>query len=108
MSITLLVTILVESVIAVSYSWWRRKPIAAIWVTSFFANLITQTLLWVTLNLFFRHYLSALLAAELLIWMLESVLLYSISANHLRFGEAVLLSLGMNLASFALGWFLPV
>ncbi len=105
---TLLITILVESVIGVGYSLWRRKPVAAILITSLLANLVTQPLLWFVLSLFFQHYLLVLLAAELLIWMLESVLLYAISANRLRFGEAILLSLGLNLASFALGWFLPV
>ncbi|HSB01807.1 MAG TPA: hypothetical protein VLE49_14245, partial [Anaerolineales bacterium] len=65
-------------------------------------------LLWVVLNLFFRNYLVTLLIAETLIWMAEGVLLYSIPANRLRFSEAILLSLGMNLVSFALGWFLPV
>ncbi len=105
---TLLVTILAESVIGLGYSLWRRRPVAAILVTSLLANLVTQTLLWLALSLFFQHYLLALLVAELLIWMLESVLLYSIAANHLRFGEAVVLSLAMNLASFFLGWFLPV
>ena len=40
--------------------------------------------------------------------MIESALLYVIPANRLRFSDALLLSLGMNLVSFALGWFLPV
>ena len=72
------------------------------------ANLITQSLLWFALNLFFRDYLITLLVAEILIWMIESVLLSYFPANRLRFGEAVLLSLGMNLASLMSGWFLPI
>jgi hypothetical protein len=60
------------------------------------------------LILFFRHYLIALAVAEVLIWAMESLLLYSIPANQLRLPEAIFLSLSMNLLSFALGWFLPI
>ena len=49
-----------------------------------------------------------LLIAEILIWIIESVLLYSIRPNHLDFKEAIFLSLGMNATSFALGWLLPI
>ena len=76
--------------------------------TSICINLLTQSLLWLGLNLFFRHYLLALTVAEILIWRIESVLLYSIPANQLQVKDAVLLSLSMNLLSFAFGWFLPV
>jgi hypothetical protein len=71
-------------------------------------NLITQSLLWIALNLFFSHYLIALLVSEILIWLIESILLYSFPANQLGFMEALFLSLSMNLTSFALGWFLPI
>jgi hypothetical protein len=59
------------------------------------------------LNLFFQHYLIVLLVSEFLIWVFESLALYVVPANQLRFREAIILSLSMNLASFALGWFLP-
>lgn len=105
---TLLITAFVEGVIGIGYSLWQKKPVAAILITSVFANLITQALLWVALAVFFQHYLATLLISEALIWMIESFLLYSIPANRLRFRAAILLSLVMNLSSFALGWFLPV
>jgi hypothetical protein len=76
--------------------------------TSIIANLITQLFLWGVLNLFFLHYLSVLFLTEVFICLLESLALYYIRANHLRFTEAVLLSLSMNLLSFGLGWFLPI
>jgi hypothetical protein len=50
----------------------------------------------------------ALAVAEVLIWGLESILLYVVPANELRWKDAILLSMSMNLASFALGWFLTV
>jgi hypothetical protein len=71
-------------------------------------NLLTQSLLWIVLNLFFRQYLITLIIAEFFIWVLEGSLLYFIRANRLRFGNALLLSLGMNLVSFGIGWFLPI
>ena len=108
MIVTLFITILVEGAIVIGYSIWRRKPLGPILFTSILANLITQSLLWVGLNLFFRYYLIALLAAEIFIWMVESVLLYYVPANRLRFTDAILLSLSMNLTSFMLGWFLPI
>ena len=108
MIVTLFITILVEGAIVIGYSIWLKKTLGPILFTSILANLITQSLLWVVLNLFFRYYLIALLAAEILIWMMESVLLYYVPANRLRFTDAILLSLSMNLTSFTLGWFLPI
>jgi len=77
-------------------------------VTSICGNVITQLMLWVALNLFFQNYLATLVISEILIWITESLLLYSVPANHLIIKEASLLSLAMNLSSFTLGWFLPV
>jgi hypothetical protein len=65
-------------------------------------------MLWIALNLFFQNYLVTLFLSEILIWIAESLLLYSIPANQLSIKEAILLSLEMNLTSFTLGWFLPV
>jgi hypothetical protein len=106
--VTLFITITIEAIVVLGYSIWRRKPLGPILFTSTIANLLTQSLLWSALNLFFGHYLITLLIAEILIWMIESVLLSYFPANQLRFAEAVLLSLGMNLASLISGWFLPM
>ena len=105
---TLLVSSIIEGIIVVGYSIWRAKPLGPILLTSVCGNLITQSFLWVVLNLFFQRYLITLFVAEIFIWLVESLLLYFVPANRLRFVEALLLSLGMNLASFTLGWFLPV
>lgn len=94
--------------IVIGYCIWRKKPIEPIIFTSTVANLITQSLLWIALILFFQHYLATLLITEVLIWLIESLLLYSIPANRLRFTDALLLSLAMNLMSLAFGWFLPI
>jgi len=105
---TLLITIIVEGVVVLIYSTWHGKPFRPILISSIMANLITQSLLWIVLNFFFHHYLVTLCFAEILIWLVESFLLYRFPANRLHFPEAALLSLIMNLASFAIGWFLPI
>lgn len=97
-----------EGLIVSVYAIWRRKPPRPILVTSVVANLITQSLLWVALNLFFQHYLIVLLITEVLIWIIESILLVRFTANQLGIRDAILLSLLMNTASLAFGWFLPV
>ena len=108
MIFTLLVTLLIEGAVCLGYSIWRKKPPGPILVTSVIANLITQSLLWMALNIFFQHYLAALLLAELLIWLVESVLFFVFRWNQLTFRESLFLSLLMNLSSFGIGWFLPV
>lgn len=108
MIVTVLITLIVEGFIAVGDSIRREKPVQPILFTSICGNLITQSILWIVLNLFFLHYLIVLFAVEILLWMLEALLLYALPANRLQFREAVLLSLNMNLVSFMLGWLLPV
>jgi hypothetical protein len=105
---TLFITIFTEGGIVSSYSLWRKKPLGPILLTSIVANVVTQSFLWVVLNLFFQHYLITLVIAETVVWMIESLLLYRFPANQLTLQEATLLSLSMNLTSFVLGWFLPV
>lgn len=108
MIITLLITIVVETIVVIGYCTWRDKPRLPVVYTSIAANLVTQSLLWIALLIFFRHYLPTLLIAEGLIWILESLLLYFVPANQLYFWDALFLSLGMNLASFGVGWVLPL
>jgi hypothetical protein len=105
---TLLITVIIESAVVVGFSLWRKKPVQPILYTSLCINIITQSLLWIVLNLFVRGYLIALLVGEVLIWVIESLLLLVVPANRLRFMEAVSLSLSMNLMSFAIGWYLPI
>lgn len=105
---TLLITIIVEAAVVIGYSNWRKKPVRPIFFTSICINLVTQSFLWIVLNLFFQHYLITLLIAEIFIWMIESILLWYLPANRLRFADAIFLSLIINLSSFALGWFLPI
>jgi hypothetical protein len=106
--LTLFVTLLLEGAVVSGYCVWRKKPLQPLLFSSICINLFTQSLLWIVLSLFFRQYLITLIIAEFLIWMGESVLFYSIRGNRLHFKTAPLLSFAMNLASFGVGWFLPV
>ena len=105
---TLLITIVVETIIAGSYAARCKKPVRSILLTAIFANFLTQSLLWLVLSFFFQDYLPALFTAEVLIWFLEGICFYSLRTNRLNFLQSLLLSFYMNIASFGIGWFLPV
>lgn len=105
---TLLGTVLIEAGVVSGFSRIRNKPVWPLLLTSLWGNLITQSMLWFALNLFFHDYLITLFAVEILIWVGEGLLLYCISSNRLQPMEAALLSLAMNLSSFGLGWLLPL
>ena len=105
---TLLITLLIEGMVVLVYSAIRRRPAGDLLQVSFIINIFTQITLWVALRIFFRYYLIALIVAEVLIWLVESVLIHRLSRESLSLSNAVFLSLYMNLASFGIGWFLPV
>jgi len=105
---TLLITLLAEGVVVFIYSALRKRPASDLLQVSFIINIFTQIILWVVLRIFFRYYLITLVVAEILIWLAESALIYRLSRERLKFSSAVFLSLCMNLASFGIGWFLPV
>ncbi|MBC7876370.1 MAG: hypothetical protein H7Y59_04290 [Anaerolineales bacterium] len=102
------ITILIEGLVCLGYSIGNKKPILSIFITSLLANLITQSLLWIALNIFFQYYLLTLFIAEILIWLIESLIFYRFRFNQLSMKESILLSLIINLSSFGIGWFLPI
>ncbi len=108
MIITLAVTILTEGIVVTGYSFWQKKPLARILLASMLANLLTQSVLWGLLSFFPEHYLITLFVTEVFIWLIESAFLQLFPGTRLGWPAALLLSLGMNLASFGVGWFLPV
>ncbi len=105
---SLLTTILVEGAIVLIYALWMGKPAGRLLLTSLLANILTQSMLWAVLNFFFAHYLMVLVISEVFIWLIEGLILRLFPGNRLGWGEAMLLSLVMNLTSFGLGWSLPV
>ena len=105
---TLVFTIIIESLVIFGYAQWRKKPIVPLLLSALFANLLTQTLLWLALTALPTPYLPTLLVAELLIAGIEACILFIYKRNDLRLKEAVLLSFLMNAASFGIGWFLKM
>jgi hypothetical protein len=108
MILTLSITILIESSILVVFSHWRKKPLLHLFLSSILANSFTQLILWGALNIFPLYYWTTLITTEICIVGIESLIMLVYRPNQLRPGEAVLLSLVMNLASFTIGLFLPV
>ena len=105
---TLLVTLFIEGCVVLVYCAVQKRPAGALVQASFIVNVFTQAILWLALRMFFRHYLIALIAAEILVWLVESVFMYRLPGNRLDLSQAMFLSLCMNAASFGVGWFLPV
>jgi hypothetical protein len=106
--ITLPLTILIEGIVICGFALWQKKPLGRLLAASVVANILTQSMLWGALMLFPHAYLLTLFTMEFLIWLIESAILRYFPAAQLTWREALLLSLGMNLASFGIGWFLPV
>jgi hypothetical protein len=105
---TLTITIIIECSVVAAYAIWRKKPLYHLLFSCICANLLTQVFLWVVLSLFPQAYLITLFIAEICIWGLEAFILYLYRYNQLTLREAMLISLVMNLASFSIGWLLPV
>ena len=105
---TLAITILIEGVFISGYSLLKKKPLAGLLLASVIVNGLTQIMLWGVLTLFPQHYLITLFTAEVFIWLIEGIFLYLFPASQLQWTEAFPLSLGMNLSSFGIGWFLPI
>jgi hypothetical protein len=105
---TLLATILIEGIVVLIYCAIQKKPAGLLFVASLPINLITQAILWLWLRISYPFYIPALLIAEILIWLVESLLLQKLSSGRLNRRDAAILSFYMNAASFSIGVFLPI
>ena len=107
-AISLGITILLETPIALLWCRVKKKPTGSILLTTLVGNILTQAGLWALLLLIWRPYWLILLTAEVGIWVIEGLLLAVLPANRLLLAEAMQLSLWMNLASFGVGLALPI
>jgi hypothetical protein len=106
----LLVTLAVEMVLAAGYALWRKRPMVLLLTVVGMMNLITRPLFSLMFGGYF--YLAGsnliwILAAELVIWLVEAGTLALALRKDARFVEALLLSLVLNAASFGIGMLLP-
>jgi hypothetical protein len=105
---TLPITIILEGLVIIGYCKRSGKPLLPILVTSMIANILTQSMLWAGLTVFYQDYVVVSGIAEVLIWLVESFLLSLPPKNELKLSDALRISLVMNLVSFGVGCFLPV
>ena len=108
MIFTLLITILVEGCVVLVYAALRKRPAGILLRASLIVNVLTQVSLWAALRIFYQHYLITLIVVEIIIWLVESVLMYFLARGQLSPVNAIVLSLCMNAASLGVGWLLPV
>ncbi len=105
----LIPTLLVELILGVVYAIWRKLPKALFLTVLLLLNLITQPALWLTVSGFSGRYpIFAVLIAEMVVWLAEAAGISLALRKRIGFGEALLVSLVLNAASFGIGLLLPL
>jgi len=104
---TLLPTLFIEGTVVYIYSRVKKKTTSLLLGSSILINLLTQSVLWLGLGIFYKLYLPFLLLSEVIIWLVEGIWMQRSVKGELNYREAFTLSLLMNAASFGIGWFLP-
>lgn len=107
----LIVTLVVELVIALAYGLWRKRPLILLLTVVSMMNVLTNTVL--TSSFLFIPGLwaggfSSLLIGEAIIWLVEAGILALALRKQARLWESLALSAALNLASFGVGWLLRV
>jgi hypothetical protein len=70
---------------------------------------ITQFAFWVALNTYSAaNEIFLTLGLEIIIWGVEALIFYLPQRQDMKFKEAALLSLVLNVVSFGIGIFLPI
>ena len=91
-----------------AYAAWRKWSRLPLLTGILIANTITQLLLWASLEAVAGGSLwSALLIGETMIWLIEALIVYLTQRSTMRKRDALLLSLGLNTISFAVGLLMP-
>jgi hypothetical protein len=102
-------TLISELVLGAIYALWRKHPKVLFLTVVLLLNLITQPALWLTVSGFSGQYpLIVVLIAELVVWVVEAGGIYLALRKRIGFGEALLVSLVLNAASFGIGLLLPL
>lgn len=104
----LVTTLAAELLLGALYVVWRKRPAVLILTVILLLNLVTQPALWLTVSGFSGKYpVIAVLFAELVVWLVEAGGLFLAQRKTIGFGEALLVSLVLNVASFGIGLLLP-
>jgi hypothetical protein len=99
----------VELLLGGLYAALRKRPAVLVLTVILLLNIITQPALWLTLSGFSGQYpFIALIFAELVVWLVEGGGIFLALRNKIGFGEALIVSLVLNAASFGIGLLLPL
>lgn len=108
-SLTLPATLIIELLLAGFYALKRKASQLSTLTLVCLANVITQFAFWIVLNTYAAHNeLLLTFGLEIIIWGIEALVFYLPQRDNIKFKEAALLSLVLNLASFGMGLFLPI
>jgi hypothetical protein len=106
-SLTIPLTVLLELALVFGYVRWRSQTAPRDLLTTLtlvlVANVTTQFGLWGVLNAQATGSFGLLIFLEVVIVAVEALLLYLPQRKQVKFSEAALLSLGLNLVSFLVG-----
>jgi hypothetical protein len=103
------ITMAIEVILGLIYSVIRNRSKLTTTTMIILANTITLLPLWsIIRNINGDFQIIFIIIAEILIWLVESVILYLTQRKTIRFREATLLSLILNGISTLIGFFLPL
>jgi hypothetical protein len=106
----LLATLAIEMFLGAGLALRLRKPLTSFLTVVVLLNLVTRPLLSMVLIRFpslAENNLVWILVAEIAIWFVEGVILASVCRKAVHFGEALAISLILNVGSFGVGLLLP-
>ena len=107
--LTVIITILLEGIIGTIYAIIAKKNIIKLISIITIGNTITQIgLVFIAQGLNNEFSMIILVIMELIIWIVESIIIYLTHRQTFKIQNALLLSLLINLVSFASGILLPV
>jgi hypothetical protein len=99
--------LVIENVIALIYTKIRSRPKIETLTFVTLANMVTLPALWIAAFYIGGYEFYALLLIEVVIWVVETLILYILQRREIDLKEAALLSLSINGASFLIGLLLP-
>ncbi|OGO18319.1 MAG: hypothetical protein A2Z14_03910 [Chloroflexi bacterium RBG_16_48_8] len=107
-SIAIPITVAAEALLGLLYAVIRKQPKVVTIAMILLANTITLLPLWMIATFIDGDFnLLAIIFTEIIIWLVESAILYLTQRRSIPFWEAAVLSLILNGTSFLMGLFLP-
>jgi hypothetical protein len=108
-SIAVPVTIAIEGLLALLYAILRKRSKITTLTMVSLANLVTVPIFWFSApNTIASNYIIFTIIGEIVIWLMESAILYLTQRDSTRFQEMLLLSLILNGCSFLIGLLLHI